>query len=431
MPSIRKKITKAVVDAARPDDARFIVWDTELKGFGLRVEPSGTKSYFLRYRPRGWGANAPKRFVLIGRHGVLTPEKAREKARSLLGQVADGKDPARDGSARANEPTVADLIDRYLELHVDARLKPRTAEGYRHLLQSYVRPAIGRRRATDVAPGDIDAIHRGLRSKRSTANRVVSITQAMYGWAGKARLAPKGFNPAADVPRFAESPRRRYLKADELQRLGEALRTAETIGLPWQADESKPKAKHLAKVENRVVKVSPYATAAIRLLLFTGARLREILNLRWDWIDIERGLMLLPDSKTGQKTIVLNAPALAVLAGLDRIGPHVIAGEKPDRPRSDIKRPWAQIKRASKIDDLRLHDLRHSFASVGAGEGLGLPIIGNLLGHKRPETTARYAHLAIDPARRASERIAGSIAAAMGEAPEREAEIVAIGRGRG
>jgi len=176
-------------------------------------------------------------------------------------------------------------------------------------------------------------------------------------------------------------------------------------------DQTKPTAKHLPKA-TRLTKIAPSAAAALRLLLFTGCRLREILHLRWQYVDIECGCLFLPDSKSGRKTVILNAPALAVLNGLERLGPYVVPGDDPERPRHDLKRPWDAVTKRAELTGVRLHDLRHTYASFGAGGGLGLPIIGRLLGHAQATTTARYAHLDNDPLRRASEAIAGRIAAA-------------------
>lgn len=189
------------------------------------------------------------------------------------------------------------------------------------------------------------------------------------------------------------------------------------MGLPWAVDEKKATAKHAPKEANRRTLIDPFASAAIRLLILTGARLREILKLKWQHVDLERGLLLLPDSKTGAKSIILNAPALAVLAGLKRIGSHVIAsqsaGTEGEKPRADLNRPWRSIAKRAGLAGLRIHDLRHTHASFGAGAGLGLPIIGKLLGHARASTTQRYAHLDTDPLRRASDAIGKQISAAL------------------
>jgi integrase len=216
------------------------------------------------------------------------------------------------------------------------------------------------------------------------------------------------------------------LTSEELAQLGDTLREGETIGLPYSVDETKPTAKHAAKADYRRVKLDPYAVSALRLLILTGARLREILHAKWEQVDVERGLIFLADSKTGKKPLYLSAAAQKVLADLPRIqgNPHVIAGAKAGAPRSDLKKPWAAVSRAAGLEGVRLHDLRHSFASFGAGASLGLPIIGKLLGHSQPATTARYAHLDADPMHRAVDTIGSTISAAMDR--RKLAEIVPL-----
>jgi integrase len=235
----------------------------------------------------------------------------------------------------------------------------------------------------------------------------------MYAFAGRSGIVVEGINPARRIEQFKEHRRERFLTGEELERLGVAIREAETTGIPWEVHEETANSKHIAKQENRFTKISPFAAAALRLLLFTGCRLREILHLQWAHVDIERGLLFLADSKTGKKTIVLNAPAMAVLASLDRLGSYVVPGDDPEKPRADLKRPWEAVSKRAGLDGVRLHDLRHTYASFGAGGGLGLPIIGKLLGHTQAATTARYAHLDNDPLRRASEHIGSRIAAAL------------------
>ena len=232
---------------------------------------------------------------------------------------------------------------------------------------------------------------------------------------------PKDYNPARDIKRFKVSGRERYLTTEEMERLGSVLRLAETQGLPWTIKAQGHTLKHLPKAQEPVV-YPPDVTGAIRLLLFTGCRLREILRLRWAEVDLERGLLLLPDSKTGRKTVFLNGAAVSVLDSLERIGAYVIAGADRDKPRRDLKRPWDHIRSAAKLGDVRIHDLRHTFASIGAGAGLGLPVIGRLLGHASPATTQRYAHLADDPARRASEAIGNTLMQALAADPTPNAQ---------
>lgn len=206
--------------------------------------------------------------------------------------------------------------------------------------------------------------------------------------------------------------------------MGNALREAETEGLPWVFNEGK-KSKHRPKAEeNRREVISPYAIAAIRLILLTGCRVGKVLNLRWREVDFERGLLRLPDSKTGAKPVVLAAPALEILASLPRSGEYVIAGANPNKPRSDRKRPWQRVSKYAELADVRLHDLRHTYASVGAMSGMGLGIVGKLLGHQSPETTAQYSHFSDDPLRRASETIGSTIAAVVGVNTRPTAEVI-------
>jgi integrase len=248
---------------------------------------------------------------------------------------------------------------------------------------------------------------------------MLEVVGSLYSFASKRKILVLASNPARGIEQYPEKGRERYLTADELSRLGDAVREGETAGLPYDIDEAKPTAKHAPKEFHRRTKIGPHAAAAIRLLILTGARLREILHLKWDHVDLERGLLLLPDSKTGKKAIVLNAPALDILANLPRVGAYVIAGQSAgsddDKPRADLNRPWRAIVKRANLNGLRIHDLRHTHASVGAGLGLGLPIIGKLLGHTQASTTARYAHLDADPLRRASEHIGSRLAAAMGD----------------
>jgi integrase len=280
-------------------------------------------------------------------------------------------------------------------------------------------PDLGTRKADKISSADLAKLHTKLRDRPYQANRMLAVVGSLYAFAGKRRIVPLGFNPARGIDKYREKGRERFLSIEELLRLGDAIREAETVGLPYFVDETKPKAKHAPKDASRRTVIGPHAAAAMRLLIFTGARLREILHLKWEYVDFERGMLLLPDSKSGKRAIVLNAPALDVLADLPRIGSFVIAGMSAgtdqDKPRADLNRPWRAIAKRANLTGLRIHDLRHTHASVGAGAGLGLPIIGKLLGHTQPSTTARYAHLDADPLRRASEHIGSRLAAAMGD----------------
>lgn len=391
-----------------------VFFDEDLKGFGLRVMPAGSRTWIVEYRPGSGGRRVAKRRLALGSADVLTPDQARKAARDRLAAVRLGADPAADKAAIRQAETLDELSRRY-ERDAGANRKDSTKELYAMYWRVHIRPALGRSLARDVSRSDVVKLHRAVGETRTvTANRVVRLLAAFYRWAGKEGVVPKDFNPALEIDRFREEGRERFLSQAEFARLGEALRTGETVGFAWVLDADKPNRKHVPKKpENQRTKVCPYATAAIRLLLLTGARLREILHLTWDQVDLERGLLFVADSKTGKKAIVLGADAALVIEGLPRIGQFVIAGQDPAKPRSDLNRPWALISKQAGLEGVRLHDLRHSFASIGAGSGLGLPIIGKLLGHADTRTTARYAHLDADPVRRASNQISAAIAGAM------------------
>jgi integrase len=372
-------ITKRTIDSLREAQSEYFVWDSKLIGFGVRVQPSGARSYVLKYRA-GRGRGAPTRRITLGAVGKLTPDEARAVAKRALGAVAHGADPAATRAAERRAITLSELADAFLGQHAEPKLKPRTHHLYADILKRLVLPDLGSRRAEAITVNDFVRLHAKLKPTPYQANRMLVVVGSLYSFAGKHRLIPRDINPVHGIDKYPERGRERFLTTDELQRLGEALREAETVGIQWEPDPDK-KLKHAPKAENRRTIFSPHATAAIRLLLFTGARLREILDLRWEWVDLERGLLLLPDSKTGRKAVVLNAPAIAVLSPLPRVGSYVIAGDSAEKPRSDLNKPWRAVSERAGLKGVRLHDLRHSHASIGAGAGFGLPIIGKLLGH--------------------------------------------------
>ena len=368
------KITKTIVDRLT---AGQTVWDGETRGFGVRRRRRDT-TYVLKYR-----VHRRQRFLTIGRHGApWTVDMARKEAQRLLGLIAEGKDPAAERDRADKALTVSVLAEAFLSRHVAAKRKAKTLELYRSTLTTHVLPDLGNRKAIDVTRADVARLHSASATSPYAANYILAVLSAMYAWAGNAGLIDSSVNPARRIERFGEQHRERFLSADEFDRLGAALREAETIGLPW--DDDAKASKHTPKTGQRT-KLSPYVTAAMRLLIFSGCRLREILTLEWQQVDFERGELRLPDSKTGRKTVVLSAPALAVLASLDRPGRYVIVsgttGTNDEKPRSDLKRPWAQLTKRAGLAGVRIHDLRHTFASVGAGANMSLPMIGRLLGH--------------------------------------------------
>jgi integrase len=382
------KITKRSVDALRPktDGAEAVLWDSELKGFGIRMQKSDGKAYILKYRA-GQGRAAPLRKYTIGKHGTLTPDEARAEAKRLLALVAQGKDPAAAKAAAKAAPTVAELAQRFLAEHAEAKRKASTAAEYRRLLDHVILPALGTKRVVDVTRQDVARLHHARRATPTEANRALAVLSTTMNFAERWGERPDGSNPCRHVEKYPQKKRERMLSADELGRLGEVLAGYDG---------------------------SPHYAAAIKLLVFTGARLGEVLGLQWQWIDFERGEARLPDSKTGAKTLHLPPPALAVLAELPRVegNPHVIVGGVAGAALVNLQKPWRAIRKQAGLD-VRIHDLRHSFASIAASGGMGLPIIGKMLGHTQAQTTQRYAHLASDPVKAAAASVAGKIAAAM------------------
>jgi len=433
----KQKLGRKTVKEAELRTSRYTIFDTEVRGFGLRVYPSGQMSWVLEYKSVEGGRRAPTRRITIGKaadpngNADFTPEEARKLADKLRAQVKVGVDPQHEKAERRKAATVTELATSFLANHVGKKRAAVTHALYKDILDRLVLPEIGSRKAANVRRSDIASLHLGLAKTPFQANRVVAVIASMYSFGGKHGLTPEGHNPARGIDRFEEEGRERFLTGEELERLGAAIRTAEKVGAPWKINPA-GKTKHVPK-QNRQTPIGEHPAAAIRLLIFTGCRLREILHLKWTDIDFERGMLFLAKSKTGKKSVVLNAPALAVLQGITRVGSYVIAGESAgaanEKPRSDLKRPWSIVTVLAGLEGLRIHDLRHSFASFGAGGGMGLPIIGKLLGHTQAVTTQRYAHLATDPLRQASNTIGNQIAAAMGE-NSLTAEVIPMRKGK-
>ena len=383
------KLTKRFVEATEIRANRYDIFDSQIPGFGIRIAPSGTRTYALMYRSGGrrWR-------VSLGRHGIVTPEQARETAIDILARVKRGENPAASRQGGGQITTVADLAERFDEEHVAVRLKPRTAKEYRRNVQLFIMPALGRLKVTEVTRADVSRFHHEFRETPYQSNRNLEIVSKMFNLAEMWGLRPDGSNPCRHVKKYKEEKRERYLSADEIARLGEVLRQCEQEGIE-----------------------SASTINLIRLLMLTGCRLSEIQTLKWGYVDFENRALHLPDSKTGVKTVHLGPPALKVLIEIERIegNPWVITGKLENTHLQEPQRPWRRIRKRAGLDDVRIHDLRHTFASVAVSGGQGLPMIGKLLGHTQVQTTARYAHLAADPIKQAAADVSASIAAALGE----------------
>jgi len=376
------RLTKRIVDAAKPKEKDAYLWDSSLKGFGLKVTPSGRKVYLVQYRLGG--RKGRTRRVTIGAHGNLTTEEARVAAKQSLGQVSIGMDPAAEIDKARADSSMSTLLEKFDEQHIKVRLKPKSQEDYTRNIRLYIQPNLGHMLVHQVSRQDVARLHHSLNDKPYVGNRVLSVLSKFFNWCEKFGYREEGKNPCRFIDKYKEKKRQRFLSGIEQDRLNEALDKANEDGV-----------------------ISEYAIFAIRLLSLTGARLGEILSLKWEYINWEMGTLDLPDSKTGQKSVYLNEPAKEILRTIARQvdNPYVICGAKPGKHIVNLQKSWRRIRASADLDDVRLHDLRHTFASIAVSGGMSLPLIGALLGHSQPRTTARYAHLASGPLREAVEKI--------------------------
>ena len=439
------KLTKRAVDAAAPrvgpDAGDYFVWDDDVKGFGLRVWPTGRKTFVFKYRLGGRDSATQR--VTLGDVGALTPDEARRRATRLRADVFAGRSPTAERAARkravvAREaaPTLAEVADGFLA-ECDSKLRPTTVAEYRRLLgvapgrrgageggerAGELRAALGRLKVADVTRGDVSRLHLGMAARPYMANKALAALSALFAYAERHGARPEGTNPCRGIADFRESKRERYLTDAEFAALGDALRRGERAGLPLPAHRQRrtataATAKHRAKDFGAPAPFNPAGVAALRFLLLSGWREREALSLEWAHVDFGRGCATLPQTKTGRSVRELGAPALAVLEAMRvyrRPGnPYVFPGAKPGTHFTDTARLWDATRHAAGLPDVRLHDLRHAFASVAASGGLTLSLIGALLGHTDSATTARYAHLIGTSRRRAADSVSGAVAAAL------------------
>ena len=367
-----------------------VVWDRELTGFGVRAYPTGGRVYVAQARgPKH--RNGPKR-VTVGRHDILNADEARRRAALIIARIKAGEEPVPEPLAAklANGPTVGDLAARYLEEHVAVRCKPKTAKTTRSVVNRHIVPALGKMSLAAVERAHVTDLHHGLSDRPAIANTAVKTLSHMYTLADEWGMVAEGVNPCRSVLKYPARRRERFLTDAEFERLSRVLDEVET----------EPRAPR-------------GAIAAIRLLMLTGCRRNEILSLRWEDVNLGARELTLADAKTGPRTVPLSHSAVRVLAGLPRApaNPWVLPGLKPGAHLSDIEGAWHSIRKRARLGDVRLHDLRHSYASRALALGQSLPMIGKLLGHRQIETTGRYAHLAREPVHEAATRISDSIAA--------------------
>lgn len=377
------KITKRSVDAAAPTEKEFFLWDDELKGFGLRVYPSGRKMYLAQFR-----AGGRLRRLNIGLHGAVTPDLARTEAMKHLSQVRLGADPAGERDRRKVSPTMKEFGQRFLDEHVASHCKPSTQAEYKRSVELFINPKIGSHRIIDVTRADVVEMHQSMKATPYQANRTLGVLSIMFTVAHAWGVRTDGMNPCWKVKRYKEVKRERYLTSDELARLGKVLR------------------------ETNAEREAAYC---IQLLLLTGCRLGEIQKLKWEYVDLDAGLLRLPDSKTGAKLVAIGQAVVKLFKSIPKVSnnPYVITGTIEDQHLTDMQKPWRRLRKRAGLDDVRIHDLRHSFASDALQLGEDLTMIGRLLGHTQVQTTARYAHLKTDPIRAAANKVSDAIALAL------------------
>lgn len=392
---------KLVKSLEPPEKSNRIMYDEEVKGFGIRITAADAKSFVLNYRTKTGGR---ERRYTIGAYPDWSVKAARDEAKRLKREVDQGRDPVGERHIDRTAPTVKDLADRYISDYL-----PRKSAKSRHedaaMINAYILPSLGRTKIEDVRRSDVDAMHRRV-TKRGTAiraNRTLAVLSKMMScaiiWDWRAD------NPCQGVERNPENRRTRYLSQAEIARLGTAL-----ADYPGQVMAN-----------------------GIRLLLLTGARSGEVRTATWEQFDLDAGVWVKPSAHTKQRKehrVPLSAPALQLLTEMrakaganDR---YVFPSRKPDAPVTQFTAAWSWVAKAAGIEGVRVHDLRHTYASILASAGVSLPLVGALLGHTQPATTARYAHLYDDPLREATERVGAFVTTA----GKPEGEVVPLRKGR-
>ncbi len=378
---MRKDLTKNYIEKLQPFEKEYTVWDIKQTGFGIKITPKGKRVYIYKYRLKSRRQGK----ATIGTHGLITLQQARKLAEELYIKVRSGINPMAERNAYKTALTVSQLCEKYIKEHSEIYKKKSSIYDDKRYIDNNIKPQLGNLYARDITKHDIEKLHLSLKRTPVLANHVRSVLSKMFSLAEKWEIRGEGTNPVRYVKKYTETPRERYLSHEEIKRLFNTLSELEA-----------------ANTEN------PYAIAFIRLLWMTGARGSEIRTAKWEWVDFKRKTIELPDSKTGRRTIYLSDPVITILENLPKISKNPYILPSPvhrNKPLAYPRKTWDVVRYKAKLNDFRMHDLRHSYASQGIESGLSLSEIGKLLGHTQLHTTQRYAHMADVQAKRAADTI--------------------------
>jgi integrase len=378
-PNDMPRLTDAFLEFLTTDGRDRLIFDERQPGFAVRITPTGTKIFVAQGRVAG-----RRRRETVGFYPKMSLAKAREEALQMLADMRRGNDPAvarkaRLKAAQAGEMTISELGDKWLTEYVRPKLKPRTVFDYERLIEQHIKPALGHLTVAHVEHDDINRFHVAMQRTPRQANYAVATVRALLNFAAKLKLRPAASNPARGIKMYFEREVERFLTEEEIGRAADGIEQAEREG-----------------------KITPHGAAGLRLALLTGARSGEVTAVEWSHVHLDLKLIRIPDSadlpgrKTGARTIQLSDAAIEVIRTIPRVGKFVIAGALPDEPYQSLSRAWTKARAYVELDDVRLHDLRHSYASLAARRGVTLLTIGKLLGHRDAKTTQRYAHLCQD-----------------------------------
>ncbi len=395
------RFTQDLVAGLAPDGRDRLLFDSSLPGFGIRLTPAGRRIWIARAKVDG-----RRRYFPLGEYPALSLAAARKAAIRALEDIRTRRDPAVERQARAlavqaGQVTVEALGKRWMEEIVTPKRKPRTAADYQRLMDAKIGPKLGALTVAAIGRNDVTTWHSAMAATPRRANYALAVLKALLSFAEDVGLRPQQSNPCRRVEMFREGKRERFLSEAEIGRAAEGIAAAERAG-----------------------RIGPHAAAGLRLALLTGARSGEIRAAKWAHVDWDRRIIRLPDSKTNEpRTIHLSEAAVAVLQSLPRVGSYIVAGAKKNEPHKNLTRSWAVAREFAGLSDVRLHDLRHSYASLAVSRGVSLPIIGKLLGHKVAATTQRYAHLARDVVAEINDSLGAAMTAAIEGASSSEGEI--------